>query len=384
MGLIRLVLALSVVIWHIPKRTGAWIDASVAVLLFFVISGFYMALVIGERCALVERRGWRRQFYASRFFRIFPTYLVMVAVMVAWFWYTASPNVFGGGVGQAGSSRLLLVILNLAIIGQDFFEAVVNSVAQGEHNALAARSASAMPAGFFDAQFMLVGQAWSLASELLFYAAVPFVVRSLRRTLVLFAIGLGVRLLVIFGLGFSSHVWGYNFFPSTFCLFMLGSLGYHLYLRVKGWRGAGRIGAAALIAMAVFAAVSVARFKGVLLVDRATGFDTPRVYLAFVSFAAALPFIFALTRASKLDRMIGELSYPLYIVHGLVIGLVFFFWERPQGSLPWEIVAGALSVVAAAAMFLVVDLPVDRWRHRRFGAQVQPRLVGPQTSPAPT
>src|SRR6266446_3824020 len=35
-----------------------------------------------------------------------------------------------------------------------------------------------MPDGFFDNGFMLIGQAWSLASELLFYALAPFFVRS--------------------------------------------------------------------------------------------------------------------------------------------------------------------------------------------------------------
>ena len=42
----------------------------------------------------------------------------------------------------------------------------------------------------------------------------------------------------------------------------------------------------------------------------------------FVLFFASIPFIFELTKNSKVDRYIGELSYPLYITHIFVIVIV--------------------------------------------------------------
>jgi len=52
MGAIRILLALSVVLWHVQGQHPRLLNASVAVLLFFVISGFYMALVINEKVPL--------------------------------------------------------------------------------------------------------------------------------------------------------------------------------------------------------------------------------------------------------------------------------------------------------------------------------------------
>ena len=55
-------MALSVVIWHMPHRLGSMLDANMAVLFFFVLSGFYMALTINEVYA-PKGAGWRRVFY---------------------------------------------------------------------------------------------------------------------------------------------------------------------------------------------------------------------------------------------------------------------------------------------------------------------------------
>lgn len=50
MGLIRLFLALSVVVHHLgSERPFWWVHAGVAVILFYMVSGFYMALVLNEK-----------------------------------------------------------------------------------------------------------------------------------------------------------------------------------------------------------------------------------------------------------------------------------------------------------------------------------------------
>ena len=54
--------------------------------------GIYMALVINERYGTAEIPGWRADFYLSRLFRLFPVYLIMLAVMVAWFRWSDNPH----------------------------------------------------------------------------------------------------------------------------------------------------------------------------------------------------------------------------------------------------------------------------------------------------
>jgi peptidoglycan/LPS O-acetylase OafA/YrhL len=366
MGALRLFLALSVVIWHLPSRSASWVDAGVAVLMFFIISGFYMALVINETYGAEASADWRRRFYASRLFRLFPAYLVMVAIMTCAVALSPRHPFTIAAMGQPLPSALLIIVMNVVILGQDFFQLFVNSLNFHEPNAVTAAVAGVMPPGFFDARFMVEGQAWSLASELLFYALAPFVVRRPRRILALFTASLALRWGLVFGGGFSSEVWGYNFFPGTLCLFLLGSLAYHLYARVKALALAKMIGLVLAAAIALFALASMRIAGGVLLIDRATGYDTPLMWLAYLGFALSLPFLFAASKSNKIDRWIGELSYPLYLVHGLTIGVIFGKLHRPAGDFAWESGVVLLSIAAAIAMLLLVDRPVDAWRHRRF------------------
>jgi peptidoglycan/LPS O-acetylase OafA/YrhL len=199
MGVLRLFLALSVVIWHLPARSANLVDAGVAVLMFFIISGFYMALVINETS------GWAflRRYGAT----------------------ISSP------ARSASSSR----------------------------------------------------------------AASPI--------------------------------------TST-----------HLYARIKTRPAARSIGVAVGGAIALFALGSIWRDGGVLMIDRARGYDTVPLRLAYVALALSLPFLFAASKSNPLDRWIGELSYPLYLVHGLTIGLVFGKPHRPAGDVAWEAGVVLLSV----------------------------------------
>lgn len=368
MGTLRIFLALSVVIWHMPARSSSWVDAGVAVLLFFIISGFYMAMVINETYGAGSEAGWRRRFYASRLLRLFPAYLVLVAILTCAVALSPKRHFSLDAMGEPLWASLSLIALNLIILGQDFFQLFVNSLNYHEPNAVTAWVAGVLPAGFFDAHFMVEGQAWSLASELLFYALAPFVARSPLRIVLLLAGSLAIRWGLIFGWGFSSEVWGYNFFPGTLCLFLLGSLAYHFSVQLKARAAAARAGVAIGCVMTAFSLWSLWRYGGVLLIERATGYDTPRLWIAYIAFALALPFLFAASRRNRFDRWIGELSYPLYIVHGLVLGLIFGKFHRPAGDPAWEVFAVLASLAAAALLFLAIDRPVDAWRHGRYSA----------------
>lgn len=373
MGYLRFFLALSVVFWHMPNPPITLLDACTAVMFFFMLSGFYMALTINEVYA-PQGAGWRREFYLSRLFRLYPAYLVMLTAMVVCFGVTHTPSVFLNHPDVPLPAFLGLAALNLFLVGQDFYQLILNSMEFDEMNAASRAILHAMPRHFFENNWMLVGQAWSLGSELLFYAMAPFIVRSPRRILICLGISLVIRWgLILFCHGFAAEFWGYNFFPATCCIFLMGSLAYHAYPRLRAYRLAARIGAGISIAFALFALVSILRFQGVLLMNHATGFETPRFWTAFILFAASLPFLFCCWRKNRADRWIGELSYPLYLVHGLVIGLVFNDVRASEAEHVW--LAACLSVAAAALIYMLVDRPIDAWRHRRFtgAAKATPR-----------
>jgi peptidoglycan/LPS O-acetylase OafA/YrhL len=350
MGVIRILLALSVVIWHVPGAHFRLLNASVAVLLFFVVSGFYMAMVINEKYA-PSGPGWIRRFYLARFLRLYPTYLAMCVVMVAWFWWTNSPNAFTSRLPLPVGEQILIALVNIGIVGQDLYE-LMNHI-RADH------VRSFFGATFFNPGFMLVGQAWSLSSEIFFYALAPMVVRSPLRIVSVLIVSLSIRLALVAS-GWTSGLWGYWFIPATMCMFTLGSVSYALYRRIDGWRWSAAIGWVGLAAMLVWG-VAVSTVYGMALpVNDTNSLDEPRFWIAYLTFATLLPFVFCATKRVAIDRAIGELSYPLYIVHGLVIGLVLTRVGLPAGSGHLMIVATALSLVAAAAMRAAVEIPTER------------------------
>lgn len=85
--------------------------------------------------------------------------------------------------------------------------------------------------------------------------------------------------------------------------------------------------------------------------------------------ALAVPSLVALfshTRTSKLDLQLGELSYPIYVIHfGFVSTLLHTKIKLPLDiSTYWAIIA--LTVILAVLMHAFVQIRVDRWRQRRF------------------
>ncbi|MFP5238960.1 MAG: hypothetical protein ACLGQW_03925 [Acidobacteriota bacterium] len=86
--------------------------------------------------------------------------------------------------------------------------------------------------------------------------------------------------------------------------------------------------------------------------------------------AVAIPFLFLVSKNWKPDRLVGELSFPVYVTHMLVLkGLEqFTAWGT-------ELPGIVLTLVLSALMHLLVDRPLDRWRERLMRIDVR-RLPG--------
>src|SRR4051812_38784319 len=84
MGLLRVLLALSVVFAHLGGVFG-WTIAGgfAAVQMFYIISGFYMATILAEK---YNPRADIGLFYANRGLRIYSTYFVALAITLAGFY----------------------------------------------------------------------------------------------------------------------------------------------------------------------------------------------------------------------------------------------------------------------------------------------------------
>jgi peptidoglycan/LPS O-acetylase OafA/YrhL len=77
----------------------------------------------------------------------------------------------------------------------------------------------------------------------------------------------------------------------------------------------------------------------------------------FVILFFSLPSLFHFTKDWRIDRWIGELSYPTYIGHMLVIALL------PElGAAKGYAVVGA-TLVLSAMLVILIESPMDRFRH---------------------
>ena len=98
-GFVALALAMAVLLGHLPIASYKFISAAAAVQGFYIISGFYMALVLEGK---YKRVGL---FYSNRLLRLMPTYFVMMAIAAAALWglnasATGSPEIFATAFKQ--------------------------------------------------------------------------------------------------------------------------------------------------------------------------------------------------------------------------------------------------------------------------------------------
>jgi len=184
MGAIRLVLALMVACTHFwrPELPQALaMHAVFAVRAFFIISGFYMAMVIDDRYG--ERSPV--DFYASRLLKILPIYWFVSAILFA-----AWIPLHGPGKFEAFAAPLTYwyrldihslpwpIFLYIAaalgsLIGIDTGLWLSFDPVSG-HLGL---SSSSTPSAVSVMNLAAVPQAWTLGIELMFYLIAPFVVR---------------------------------------------------------------------------------------------------------------------------------------------------------------------------------------------------------------
>lgn len=336
-------LAISVVLAHSGGFFGhQMIGGRPAVVLFFVISGFYMALILNTK----YRGAGARLFYTSRILRLWPTYLaVMLGVVIAY----AMAGILGLYIKQLQlvefPFNLLAVLANVFLVGQDAFwflgfDTATGVVGYHPYGSDRASNGYAL---------LLNSPAFTISIEIGFYLLAPFVVTTFRRALGLLVVG-AVYHLALRAMGISGIAYAYSLFPASLVYFGLGATAYWLYREeVRLERVSQYLGAGLLVAMIL-----------------GTRMMLPT--LEVLAFALAVPFIFRKTCKLVLDRTLGDLSYALYLVHFPIITLL-----RPHmPGIYLGAVSVAVSLVAAVVVYLLVERPIENFRaryNRSHGAQ---------------
>lgn len=231
MGAVRLFLALSVLVYHrvgqksfLPSIDIWPLPGNSAVEAFFLVSGFFMSLVLTTRYADLPLRA----FYASRALRLYPSYLLALAFAIA-----LAPLVrFGmhkvsygfpymlGDIGNWTSGEIVLwFFTNLGMLGKEiwFFNGGTwtDFVTPG-HEAVLSRLNT----------YQIISPAWSLSVELQFYLCAPFLARLRTRTLLVVGLASLVARIGVQVAGYSHDPYSYYVLPGQLCIFLLGMLSH--------------------------------------------------------------------------------------------------------------------------------------------------------------
>lgn len=363
MGKIRFLLAMSVVaahggmLWHFGLLGGK--DAVQA---FYIISGFYMSLILNEK--YVGSNKSYKLFISNRYLRIAPIYWVMLiatlAVNVAAF--VVSKGRIQGQFSSylnahtSLSSLAYLLLTNIFIAGQDLALFLGLNPHTGNLYFLT---------DFFKSlpqvcTFMFLPQAWTLGLEITFYLIAPFIVRrGMGLNISLIALSLALRLIAYNYYHLQQDPWTYRFFPFELMFFLMGYLSFRIYQIIKDLSRFNLAGNWALGALIVFTLAY--SFIG----DAALPY-TPFSYkqIAYVLLlTAGIPFMFNAFKNNRWDNKIGELSYPIYISHILLIHLLL----SNKTHLPHpELLTIALTILVSILLVRYVSQPFEQYRQGRL------------------
>lgn len=358
MGIIRTILALIVLISHTDPLFGFnFLGGKIAVQAFYVISGFYMALILNEKYIGINNS--YKLFITNRLIRLYPVYwivlLLTIAISLLYAFMTQGEN-FGylnALVNHFDSitplSLCLVLFSNIFILFQDVLLFLEFNIESGSFFFQSVFDKSSTN-GF---DFALIPQAWTVSLEIMFYLIAPFIAR--RKTysiLFLFLIFLGIKLYIQFGLDWNHTPWNFRFSPSELTYFILGILSYKIYAHKKDWITNTKRNTIIFFSILAF-----------MFIYDSLNFELKN-YLFFIVFTLSIPFIFYRSKHNKIDRYIGELSYPIYLIHILIIAIV----NRIGIDIPLNLNISViiLSILSSIIIKHLISDKIEKLRQKRI------------------
>ncbi len=327
---LRAAAALAVVLYHISALSQVtWgldperIDhvGAAGVDLFFVISGFVMAMIVARPGAFDGREFWIR-----RVARVVPAYWVITLVVFVLAW--SMPSLF-----NSTTADLSTLLASLAFIALD----------HGDGST---------------APLLVVG--WTLNYEIFFYAVVAL-------TAGLFGdrklIGASAVLVCLIGLGqiFNPSSLTLAFYTDPILLeFVFGIVVYQVWNRTPQARPS-------LAQLAIF-------LLGALLLiaqwERPAG-ELRMLFWGIPSMAVLYGGLGTLSLRSALLARLGDWSYALYLTHVFVVTLYIkhVISAPSMAELPWQahyLIMTTCAVLSAAAYHMIIETPLSRWTLRKL------------------
>jgi len=316
MGILRILLAISVVLAHSSSIFGfSLVGGQIAVQAFYIISGFYMTLILNEK--YIGANNSYKLFISNRFLRLYPIYWVVLFLIIL---YSVAISIYSKGnhLGNFSvyhynfenmnfGSFIFLLFTNLFILLQDVVMFLGLDTTTG-NLFFTSNFRETTPQLY---TFLFIPQAWTIGVEIAFYLIAPFLVkRKLKIIIPLIMLSLILRIVLYFHFDLKNDPWTYRFFPTELFFFLLGIVSYHIYKKLQTIEVKNIF--LKLIWIGILGFTLVYSFLPISAIS----------YLYLTTFFMSLPFVFILTKNWKIDSYIGELSYPIYISHFFVLTVI--------------------------------------------------------------
>ncbi len=338
MGFIRFLLATSVILSHVGYILGVGLVGGIlAVQVFFIFSGFYMTLILKEK--YVNRNGSYKLFITNRFLRLYPMYwFILILTLITGLIFI--PNYLSSNP----TSILDLVVNYLYLPLKNVFLFPTFDFVVYE------------PLTYERYQVLV---AWTLGLEFIFYFLAPFIVRTKKVLVPLFVLSIIARLVTAHYRVLYPMPYINRFLLTELCFFLAGACSYYLYDSIK------KIKIPSVLAFGIFAVLCIMTFIHIQLTQifgHENWFQWTYILLAILS----IPFVFKITRSSRVDKFFGNLSYPMYISNELIrliMVTVFGFSVYAKEYVPIQL---AITIIIAFLLDRYIAEPINRLRQERL------------------
>jgi peptidoglycan/LPS O-acetylase OafA/YrhL len=314
-----------------------------------------MQLVLSSRYTKARLgKAWVSQFYKARYFRLLPTYLLgSLIVLAAGVFQPASAPFstwrYVWGLPATAMNVLFSAYLCFTNVTMFFQDATVFLAV---HNGLVHWSSNFWKSDLPLWEGLTIPQAWSLGIEINFYFLAPYLLRLRSQWLFIGSLCcLTLKVITVLALHLGDP-WIYRFFPFELGYFLLGALAFRYRHLLDG---------PALKRMAKYCVYPCII---VFTAARVPGHLATFVYP--IALACFVPLLFRMTSGHKIDRWVGELSYPFYIFHYVCLafaGAIAAKWlHTSEDSIPW--IALFLTLTLSVIALTLETHFIEPWRGR--------------------
>ena len=358
MGVLRFILAIAVVLDHTANHNFHLMRGPEAVHVFFIISGFYMCMVIKEKYT-TSARGIL-YFYINRYLRLWPAYFIVVLMCMAWFYFcrftTKGTNevhpIFNSALFLSDLDLAFIWFANLTLLGVD----TLNWFVVKYNGVISLAQSGIIPLSTGDSLWLgyskWVQQAWTIGSELWFYLCAPFLIIKWPKIslLLIFTASLILKL-------YYSKIFLHSGYFIWFFWIWLFCLGMGAYLFYK--ENLDKIKISDQTQKIILGFILL-----IYILPYVLGFRLHENALFFFS-AFSIPILFHLTKRNKVDRFVGELSYPIYISHLLTVEICSTIITLFKINNSYLIIFNiGLCIFVSLCLVLFIDNPIETLRKK--------------------